>query len=227
VLALQLPHSEFLVIGIFFFLIGAVLIGIALFWPFDFLWPFSLLRKSVVTSVFPVESARFGEPPAAQAQQTGTVTLTLRTITWPSLVDPDAGELDDAERRRVIDGLGIVGDAWCASILAKAFDEEDNELRVAAVESLGLCDDPHVPPILERAYTSHVIAERYAAVDGASRLAYVPLLERALRDTDATVAIAAAYGLHRANRNDLVETTLADRTDAGAREIRRVLDLLS
>jgi len=71
-----------------------------------------------------------------------------------------------------------------------------------------------------------VIAERYAAIDGASRNANVPLLERALRDTDGTVALAAAYGLHRAKRDDLIESGLEGRTDARAAEIRRILPML-
>ena len=53
------------------------------------------------------------------------------------------------------------------------------------------------------------------------------LLERALRDTDGTVALAAAYGLHRAKRDDLIDSNLAGRTDARANEIRRVLPILS
>jgi len=218
VLALQLPHSEFVVIGILFFVVGVALLTIAKFWPFG------LLRKPVVTAVFPVETSHLD---AAASGATGPVMLLTRAITWPALVDPDAGDLDETERRRVIDGLGIVGDVWCAGILAKAFDEEDDDLRVAAIESLGICEGEIVAPTLERAYASHVIAERYAAVDGASRRGDVPLLERALRDTDATVAIGAAYGLHRANRNDLIESGLYGRTDARANEIRRTLAILA
>ncbi len=127
----------------------------------------------------------------------------------------------------MIDGLGVVGDAWCAGILAKAFDEEEGELRIAAIEALGQCDGEVVLPTLERAYASYVIAERYAAIDGASRRGDVALLERGLRDTDGTVALAAAYGLHRARRDDLIESNLAGRTDARANEIRRVLPILA
>ena len=148
------------------------------------------------------------------------------SITWPALVDPDAGELDEGERRRVLDGLGIVGDAWCAGILAKAFDEEEGDLRVAAIESLGQCDAEIVDPTLERAYSSYAIAERYAAIDGASRRGDIALLERALRDTDGTVALAAAYGLHRAERDDLIDNNLATRTDPRANEIGASCDSL-
>jgi hypothetical protein len=218
VLALQLPHSEFVVIGIFFFIVGVGLLTIAKFWPFG------LPGKPVVTSVFPVETSHLD---AAASGATGPVMVLTHAITWPALVDPDAGDLDEIERRRVIDGLGIVGDVWCAGILAKAFEEEDDDLRVAAIESLGICEGDIVGPTLERAYASYAVPERYAAIDGASRRADVPLLERALRDTDATVALAAAYGLHRANRTDLIENILEDRTDANANEIRRVLAILA
>ena len=215
-LAAQLPHvGELIVPGILFFVIGIGLIAIAQFWPES--------GKPVVTHVAPVE--RF--PLGAQGEQTGAVVQVSRTITWPTMVDPDAGELDEGERRVVIDGLGIVGDAWSAEILAKAFDEEEGDLRVAAIESLGHCQGEIVEPTLERAYASYVVAERYAAIDGASRRGEIALLERAMRDTDGTVALAAAYGLHRARRDDLVEGGLAGRDDARANEIRRVLHILA
>jgi hypothetical protein len=218
VLGIQLPHvGELLVPGILFFVIGIGLIAISQFWPSS--------SKPVVTSVSPVERMPLGANGAGE--QTGAVLFVSSEISWPMLVDPDAGELDEHERRRVLDGLGIVGDAWCAGILAKAFDEEEGELRVAAIEALGQCDGEVVAPTLERAYASYVIAERYAAIDGASRRADVGLLERALRDTDGTVALAAAYGLHRAKRDDLIESGLAGRTDARANEIRRVLPILA
>ncbi|HEY0614206.1 MAG TPA: HEAT repeat domain-containing protein [Candidatus Elarobacter sp.] len=211
--------GELLVPGVILGVIGITLYTLAVFWPHS--------KKPVVTAVSPVETMPLGPNPAWESASTGPVAVFSRTVTWPALVDPEAGELDDPERRRVIDGLGIVGDAWCAGILAKAFDEEEGDLRVAAIEALGGCDGDVVAPTLERAYASYAIAERYAAIDGASRRGDVALLERALRDTDGTVALAAAYGLHRAKRDDLVDQSLAGRTDARANEIRRVLPILS
>ena len=203
--------------GVVLGIVGIVLIGFTIFWPQS--------SKPVVTATSPVETMTLGARGAHD--MTGPVAVFARSVTWPALVDPEAGELDDRERRRVIDGLGIVGDVWCAGILAKAFDEEEGELRVAAIEALGQSDGEVVAPTLERAYASYVIAERYAAIDGASRRGDVGLLERALRDTDGTVALAAAYGLHRAKRDDLIDSNLAGRTDARANEIRRVLPILS
>jgi hypothetical protein len=223
VLAVQLPHGEFLIFGVFFFIVGTGLIAIAKFFP--------QTDKPIVSAVSPVETMRLGEPDAVWEPQTAAPAvpheIVAHAITWPALVDPAAGVLDDAERRRVIDGLGIVGDAWCASILAKAFDEEHGELRVAALESLGHCTADLVAPTLQRAYASDVVAERYAAVDGASRRADVKLLERALHDADTTVALGAAYGLQRANRKDVIENNLVARIDEGANEVRRVLELLA
>ncbi len=218
-LAVELPHGEFLVFGIFFFIVGVGLIAIARFFPQS--------SAPVVTAVAPVETLSLDEPDAAWEPQTSMVPeIVAHAITWPALVDPAAGVLDDNERRRVIDGLGIVGDPWCASILAKAFEQEHGELRVAAIESLGHCTADVVVPTLQQAYTSDVVAERYAAVDGASRRSDVKLLERALHDEDTTVAIAAAYGLQRANRKDVIENNLVARIDEPANEIRRVLELL-
>ena len=190
--------GELLVPGIFLAVVGIVLIGLTIFWPSS--------SKPIVTSVSAVETLPLSpNAPVWESQLTGPVAVFSRSISWPELVDPAAGELEEHERRRVIDGLGVVGDAWCAGILAKAFDEEEGDLRVAAIEALGQCDGEVVVPTLERAYASYVIAERYAAIDGASRRGDVALLERALRDTDGTVALAAAYGLHRASRDDLIE----------------------
>ena len=218
-LAVELPHGEFLVFGIFFFIVGTGLIAIARFFP--------QTKEPIVTAVSPVETMALGEPDTAWEPQNPPVPeLVAHAITWPALVDPAAGVLDDSERRRVIDGLGIVGDPWCAGILAKAFEEEDGALRVAALESLGHCTADIVAPTLQRAYTSNVVAERYAAVDGASRRGDIKLLERALHDADTTVALAAAYGLQRANRKDVIENNLVARIDDGANEIRRVLELL-
>jgi hypothetical protein len=215
----MLHVGELLVPGIILGVLGILLIGVAHFWPQS--------TKPVITAVSPVETVHLGAAPPSSWNQTGPVAFMSHSITWPALVDPDAGELDEGERRRVLDGLGIVGDSWCAGILSKAFDEEEGELRVAAIESLGQCDAEIVEPTLERAYSSYVIAERYAAIDGASRRADIPLLERALRDTDGTVALAAAYGLHRAKRDDLIDNNLSSRTDPRANEIRRVLQILT
>lgn len=216
----MLHVGELLVPGIILGVLGILLIGIAYFWPQS--------TRPVITAVSPVETVHLGANPSPSSwNQTGPVAFMSHSITWPALVDPDAGELDEGERRRVLDGLGIVGDAWCAGILSKAFDEEEGELRVVAIESLGQCEAEIVEPTLERAYSSYVIAERYAAIDGASRRADISLLERALRDTDGTVALAAAYGLHRANRDDLIDSALANRTDPRATEIKRVLQILT
>jgi hypothetical protein len=215
----MLHVGELLVPGIILGVLGILLIGVAHFWPQS--------TKPVITAVSPVETVHLGAAPPSSWNQTGPVAFMSHSITWPALVDPDAGELDEGERRRVLDGLGIVGDSWCAGILSKAFDEEEGELRVAAIESLGQCDAEIVEPTLERAYSSYVIAERYAAIDGASRRADIALLERALRDNDGTVALAAAYGLHRAHRDDLIDSALSHRTDPRATEIRRVLQILT
>jgi len=216
----MLHANELLVPGIILVVLGVLLVGIAHFWPQS--------SKPVITAVSPVETVHLGATaPHSSWNQTGPLAFMSHSITWPALVDPDAGELDEGERRRVLDGLGIVGDSWCAGILSKAFDEEEGELRVAAIESLGQCDAEIVEPTLERAYSSYVIGERYAAIDGASRRADIGLLERALRDNDGTVALAAAYGLHRAKRDDLIDSALSHRTDPRATEIRRVLQILT
>lgn len=196
-----------LVLGAIMLVLGLGLISLAKFWP--------SAKPAVVAATV-----------ASAPEITGPVVAFAREIAWPLAIDPDAGTLTEAERRRVVEGLGIVGDAWCAGILARAFEEEDGDLRVAVVEALGMCASGEVAAALERAYASYVVAERYAAIDGASRRGDVVLLERGMRDTDGSVALAAAYGLHRARRSDLVDGALDGRDDARANEIRRVLPIL-
>jgi hypothetical protein len=205
-----------LVLGAIMLLLGLGLISLARFWPSS--------GKAVATAA--VLAPDTGVPARNGGEITGAVVAFAREITWPRAIDPDAGMLTEAERLVVIEGLGIVGDRWCAGILAQVFDEEDGALRIAAIESLGTCEGSDVATTLERAYTSYVVAERYSAVDGASRRGDVALLERAMRDTDGSVALAAAYGLHRARRGDLVDGALDGRDDARANEIRRVLPIL-
>lgn len=214
-------------VGALVFIIGIGLIGVSLFIPRDYAVPLPPLRALIArigrrpTPATPVFSVA-----GAESETTGPVVATTRRITWPALIDPTIAALAPAERRRVLEGFGIVGDAWSASILAKAFDEEDDELRITVIDALAQCEGDQVLATLERAYASYAVPERYAAIDGASRRGEVALLERALRDTDGTVALAAAYGLSRAHRGDLVDAALTDRTDARANEIRRVLPML-
>jgi len=225
--ALAAPHSEFLIVGILFFALGLALLALAKLWP-------ARTRRPVATSATPIAPSQLDESDrTTEGELAGDVATAdavaagaPHAITWPALVDPDAGDLEENERRDVLAGLGIVGDRWSTGVLAQAFDEETGALRVAAIEALAMCEDDRVAPMLELAYASTVVEERYAAVDGASRRGEVPLLERGLRDADAGVALAAAHGLQCAGRADLVAAGLAGRDAAEAVEIRRVLAVL-
>lgn len=200
-----------LIVAAIFFVIGGALIAIARFWP---------QRGERADATFVV----VGEN--ADLEMTGPLSRDDRVIGWPSRIDPEAGVLDIAERRRLIDGLAVVGDAWCAEILAVAYGEESEALREAVIDAIGRCGG-EVVPTLERAQRSHRVVERYAAVDAASRRADVAILERGIKDTDGTVALAAAYGLARAGRRDLIDAALAGRDDSRANEIRRILPVLA
>ena len=219
--ALGAPHSEFLIVGILFFALGLALLTLARLWP--------ARRRQLVAT--PIAAPPLDEPERTlEREPTGDAATAAagvpHAITWPALVDPDAGDLDEYERRDVLAGLGIVGDRWSTGVLAQAFDEETGVLRVAAIEALAMCSGDLVASMLVLAYASPVVEERYAAVDGASRRGDVPLLERGLRDADAGVALAAAHGLRCAGRADLVAAGLAGRDAAEAVEIRRVLAIL-
>ena len=207
-----LPHGEFVIAGLLFLVLGIALFGLSYLWP-D--------RARAVVAVEPVEST-----PLAVPELTGAVTAFTREITWPYAIDADAGTLSEPERRALIEGLALLGSTWTGEILAAAFEEETGPLRVAVIEALAYAEGDRVAPTLERAYASYAVDERFAAIDAASRRGDVDLLERALRDTDGSVALAAAYGLHRAHRDDLIESNITDRTDARAAEIRSIMPLL-
>jgi hypothetical protein len=204
--------ATFLVVGAIIFIVGVLLYVAPAFLP---------PKRSLAPTV--PETA---PPPGAVLEVTGPVTKLARSVGWPMLIDPDAGPLTIDERRSIIDGLALVGDEWCARVLAAAFLEEGEPLRESVIDAIGRCAGI-VVPTLERAFKSHRIGERYAAVDAASRRGDVDLLERGLRDTDGTVALAAAYGLVRAGRRDLVDAGLAGRDDVRAAEIRRALPALA
>jgi len=204
--------ATFLVVGAIIFTVGVLLYVAPAFLP-----PKRSLSPSVMETSVPLVTS---------GEETGPVTKLARSITWPQLIDPDADALTVDERRSIIDGLALVGDAWCAQVLAAAFPEEGEPLRESVIDAIGRCEGV-VIPTLERAFKSHRVGERYAAVDAASRRGDVELLERGLRDTDGTVALAAAYGLVRAGRRDLVDAGLSGRDDVRATEIRRALPALA
>jgi hypothetical protein len=214
VFGLSFQPSEFVLPGILLGVLGIALLGIAQLLP---------RSDSVTTATKPPETVELPRP----AEAASTVTNFVREITWPTLIDDSATNLDDAERLTLIEGLAFVANRWSTGVLTAAFEQESGDLRIAVIEALAATDSATAAPTLERAYSSYAVAERYAAIESASRQANVPLLERALRDTDGSIALAAAYGLHRAGRNDLVDDHLNTHTDARANEIRRILPMLT
>jgi hypothetical protein len=217
--------------GIALLVVGAVLYGISLLFPRegtvgDRPDPLRVFFARFARRSRATEEPAPGSPARVEFELTGPVTRHERAMRWPALIDPDSGALHVTERRRIIEGLAVVGDAWCAQILAAAYGDESDELREAVVDAIGRCAG-EVTPTLERALRSHRAAERYAAVDAASRRGEVDLLERGIKDTDGTVALAAAYGLVRAGRRDLVDAALLGREDVRANEIRRILPVLA
>jgi len=205
-------HSELVVPGLLFLVLGLALVGIAKFWPQPH--PVTTAAELLATTSL---------PPISES----IVTNFVREITWPSLIDESATNLDGAERRTLIEGLALVASHWSTGVLTAAFEQETGDLRIAVIEALAATDSATAAPTLERAYSSYAVPERYAAIESASHQANVPLLERALRDTDGSIALAAAYGLHRAGRIDLVDDHLNTHTDARANEIRRILPILA
>jgi hypothetical protein len=219
----------FFVPGVVFMLLGLALLTASQFFPRNSGAPERPDRlREFIERLIPQRPA-IAVPAASSrgdVELTGPVTRHERAMRWPLLIDPDTGPLHATERRRIIEGLAVVGDAWCASVLATAYTDESDELRETVIDAIGRCDGD-VIPTLERGLRSHRVPERYAAVDAASRRGFIELLERGIKDTDGTVALAAAYGLMRAKRRDLVDFALLGRDDVRANEIRRVLPVLT
>lgn len=88
-------------------------------------------------SVIPREAAVAAKPPApvappmpvappadgrlaARDEQGGR----NRRLTWTSLVDESAEELDLTTRLKIIEALGLVGGSWSREILARAYEQE-------------------------------------------------------------------------------------------------------
>lgn len=153
------------------------------------------------------EPAAEPEPEAAPALQ----------LVWPTLVDPDAGPLDEATRRAMIEGLALLGGAWSATILARAAGEETADLAALAREALG--------PALDRAYADGDLADRFVAIAIAARAGRTPLLGLALADSDDGVALSAARGLARAGRLDLVAAALVSAPESRVADVRRILSI--
>jgi hypothetical protein len=216
-------------IGVALFVLGLLFIGASLFFPRGSDQTERPDRLGLLIERFTRPREQAATPSAAprgDVELTGPVTRHERAMRWPAMIDPDTGPLTASERRSIIEGLAVVGDAWCAQILAAAYTDESDELRENVIDAIGRCDG-EVVPTLERALRSHRVVERYAATDAASRRGDVDLLERSIKDTDGTVALAAAYGLVRARRRDLVDSALLGREDVRANEIRRILPVLT
>ena len=223
-LALELPHSEFLGLSLLLFIIGVGLLAIARFWPES--------KKGVVTAVWPVKTRRIETVPllnvtpaeaGAESGLADPLAPFARVITWPALIDPDAGALSTDERLRVIEGLGIAATPGARASCARPTRKRTTSCASPRSKRSARAKAPTWPRSWPARTRSNAVPERYAAIDGASRRGDVALLKRALHDSDGTVALAAAYGLHRAKRPDLIERGLAGRTDPRADEIRRVL----
>jgi hypothetical protein len=219
----------FFIPGVAFFALGLLLVGASQLFPRAGDQTERPDRLRMLIDRFTQPRPQAATPyaaPRGDVELTGPVTRHERAMRWPAMIDPDTGPLTAPERRRIIEGLAVVGDAWCAQVLAAAYTDENDDLRESVIDAIGRCEGD-VVPTLERALRSHRVAERYAATDAASRRGDIELLERSIKDTDGTVALAAAYGLVRARRRDLVDSALLGREDARANEIRRILPVLT
>jgi len=115
-----------LVPALVFAVLGVVLIAVARFWP----------RPAV-----PIEShSHAGVTSLSGAADLSGPAVVHVPYTWIRLVDVDLPpKLDSLERCRLAEGLGFVGEPWCADALALAYQEEDDELRDVIVGAIGTC----------------------------------------------------------------------------------------
>jgi len=205
-----------LVPALVFGVIGIILIAVARFWP----------RSAVEVK----SQSRAGVTSLSGATEIGGAKLTRHPNdrAWIAHVDPDLpGTLDLDERRRLIEGLGLVGEPWCASALALAYREEGDSLRDVIVAAIGQCAG-EVEPTLATARRSKRPSERLLALEGYAKRGDHATLAAALADPDIPVALVAALALVRAHesaRVDLYFRGLAD--SERAQTMRDVLAVLA
>ena len=205
-----------LVPALVFGVIGIILIAVARFWP----------RSAVEVQ----SQSRAGVTTLSGATELGGAKLTRHPNdrAWIAHVDPDLpGTLDLDERRRLIEGLAMVGEPWCASALALAYREEGDTLRDVIVAAIGQCSGD-VEPTLATALRSKRPSERLLALEGYAKLGDIPTLEGALADPDVSVALVAALSLVRAKESPRVEGYIGDLPDGErAQTMRDVLAVLA
>lgn len=202
-----------LVPALFFAVLGVVLIAVARFWP----------RPAV-----PIESHSHAGVTSLRgaADLTGPAVVHV-PYTWIHLVDVDLPpKLDPLERCRLAEGLGFVGEPWCADALALAYQEEDDDLRDVIVGAIGTCAGS-VDPTLSLAMRSPQASQRLLALEAFARRHNVEMLDAGLADREEPVALVAAVELVRAGETLRVDAYLADCSDsARVRSMRSVLALL-
>ena len=205
-----------LVPALVFGVIGIILIAVARFWP----------RSAVEVK----SQSRAGVTSLSGATELGGAKLTRHPNdrAWIAHVDPDLpGTLDLDERRRLVEGLALVGEPWCATALALAYREEGDTLRDVIVAAIGQCAG-EVEPTLATALRSKRPSERLLALEGYAKRGDLATLEGALVDPDVSVALVAALSLVRANESARVDRYVGELTDGDrAQTMRDVLAVLA
>ena len=203
-----------LVPALFFAVLGVVLIAVARFWPRS-PGPNQSESRAGVTS------------PSAGAKLPGPAGVHV-PYSWISSVDADLpSKLDSLERSRLAEGLGFVGEPWCADALALAYQEEDDDLRDVIVGAIGTCTGS-VDPTLLLAMRSNRASQRLLALEAFARRHNVEMLEAGLADREESVALVAAVELVRAGEAKRVEAYFAGLTDAvRVQSMRAVLATLA
>jgi len=205
-----------LVPALVFGVIGIILIAVARFWP----------RSAVEVK----SQSRAGVTSLSGATELGGAKLTRHPNdrAWIAHVDPDLpGTLDLDERRRLVEGLALVGEPWCATALALAYREEGDTLRDVIVAAIGQCAG-EVEPTLAAALRSERPSERLLSLEGYAKRGDLATLEEGLADPDVSVALVAALSLIRANESARVDRYVGELTDAErAQTMRDVLAVLA
>lgn len=201
-----------LVPALVFAVLGIVLIAVARFWPRPPV-PIQSQSRAGVTSL------------SGAAELRGPASVHV-PFTWIHLVDADLPpKLDLMERRQLAEGLGFVGEPWCADALALAY-QEDDDLRDVIVGAIGTCTGS-VDPTLSLATRSNRASQRLLALEAFARRHNVEMLDAGLADREESVALVAAVELVRAGETLRVDAYFADCIDsARVQSMRSVLALL-
>jgi hypothetical protein len=99
-------------------------------------------EEGIVSDPVPIAATRPLATTAKAEVAVTTATAPVTPIGWVAPFEPRSGALDDRDRLKLINDLGMLGAAWCIPLLEQACREEPGPgNRTAAHAALARCRD--------------------------------------------------------------------------------------